>query len=176
MSIKILWLRLICLPVLPGLSLHRIRRPKQQLEDSYYSAIWVYSSVSFRPRTKLWVHTDEAVVWYIRHEQKLPYHLAENGAVELFNQTLFNQTLLCLLWSLQASKQNHWPEYLSDPLLFVFGRHMVVDVELGVGPQLARQDIGCWVKDYQKRLAFTYRFAKQRAKVLWNFRLDFYSI
>lgn len=104
-----------------------------------------------------------------------PYYPAGNGGTERLNQTLLN-----LLRSLESEKQNHWPEYLPElvhaynntthsvtgyaPSFLMFGRHLrlPVDVDLGVGPQQRRHNLGGWVKDHNQRLSLAYRLAKQK--------------
>lgn len=80
----------------------------------------------------------------ITKSRTTPYHPAGNGSVERINQTL-----LYMLRSLQASKQNHWHEYLSElvhvynntthsatgytPSFLMFGRHLRLPVDVVLG-------------------------------------------
>lgn len=91
----------------------------------------------------------------ITKSRTTPYHPAGNGSAERFNQTLLN-----MLRSLETAKQSRWAEYLPElmhaynntihsttrytPSFLMFGRHMrlPVDVELGVGPQQMKHDVG----------------------------------
>uniref|UniRef100_A0A3P9MEE5 Gypsy retrotransposon integrase-like protein 1 n=1 Tax=Oryzias latipes TaxID=8090 RepID=A0A3P9MEE5_ORYLA len=111
----------------------------------------------------------------IAKSRTTPYHPAGNGGVERFNQTL-----LGMLRSLEASKQNRWHEYLPEllqaynntrhsvtgytPAFLMFGRHLrlPVDVVLNVGPQQRSHDLGGWVVDHQKRLSFAYSLVRKR--------------
>lgn len=82
------------------------------------------------------------------------YHLAGNGRVERFNQTLLN--MLC---TLEVDKQSKWPEYLPEllqaynntihsakdfaPAYLMFGNHLrlPVGVSLGIAPTHLRQSV-----------------------------------
>lgn len=111
----------------------------------------------------------------ITKSRTIPYHPAGNGSAERFNQTLLS--MLCLL---ETAKQNRWPEHIPElvqafinttlsstgyaPSFLMFGRHLrlPVDIELGVGPQQSRHQLGGWVKDHQRRLSSAYSIARKR--------------
>ena len=78
------------------------------------------------------------------------------------------------------AKQNLWPEHIPElvhaynnptngstgyaPSFLVFGRHLrlPVGIELGVGPQQSRHELGEWVENHQQRLSLAYSIARQK--------------
>uniref|UniRef100_A0A3B3DC26 Integrase catalytic domain-containing protein n=1 Tax=Oryzias melastigma TaxID=30732 RepID=A0A3B3DC26_ORYME len=112
----------------------------------------------------------------IAKSRTAPYHPEGNGNAERLNQTLLN-----MLRSLEQEKQDRWPNYLPElvhaynntphsttgyaPSYLMFGRHLrrPVDVDLGVGPQQRRYNVGGWVQEHHDRLTVAYQLARKKA-------------
>ncbi|XP_016523390.1 uncharacterized protein LOC107835497 [Poecilia formosa] len=99
---------------------------------------------------------------------------AGNGGVERLNQTLLH-----MLRTLEAEKQQRWPEFLPEllqaynntvhgatgyaPSYLMFGRHLrqPVDVNLGVDPEPLCHDLKGWVRDHYQKLSFAYEMTRK---------------
>lgn len=103
----------------------------------------------------------------ISKSRTTPYHPAGNGRVERMNQTLLN-----MLRTFEAEKQNRWPECLPEllqayddtvhsatgftPSYLMFGRHLrlPVDVWLGTIQENPKCDLMGWVRDHHQKLNY----------------------
>uniref|UniRef100_A0A667W970 Gypsy retrotransposon integrase-like protein 1 n=1 Tax=Myripristis murdjan TaxID=586833 RepID=A0A667W970_9TELE len=111
----------------------------------------------------------------ISKSRTTPYHPAGNGRAERMNQTLLN-----MLRTLEAEKQNKWPEHLPEllqaynntvhsstgfaPSYLMFGRHLRLPVDVGLGTMDARQtgDLGSWVRNHHQKLTYAYDLARRK--------------
>lgn len=121
------------------------------------------------PNFKSKVISELCNLYGCRKSHTTPYHPQGNGVCERFNQTLLN-----LLGTLEAEKQNRWPEYLPGlvhaynnsvhsstgyaPTYLMFGRHTRLPIEMVIGTTGAQTAIstGEWVGKHAEQLSYAY--------------------
>uniref|UniRef100_A0A1A8IMM1 Gypsy retrotransposon integrase-like protein 1 n=2 Tax=Nothobranchius TaxID=28779 RepID=A0A1A8IMM1_NOTKU len=164
---------------------------KDQTAQTTVHALWTHVIQPFGCPARL--HSDrgasfESALMYqlcrcygITKSKTTPYHPAGNGGVERLNQTLLH-----MLRSLEAERQQRWPELLPEllqaynntvhsatgyaPSYLMFGRHLrqPVDVNLGVEQGSLCNDLGGWVRDHHQKLSFAYETARKNMAAAVN--------